>query len=126
MQFLLVSAHIPMMKGPLPIILCNNSNYHKPMDGGLEISRILEIELGVALFFGLSAQVNNLDQTLKRMLNDNLLVLFLFYFLRKYFLRKYAFLTTIFDCFEYRLRMPILYEQSKMFISPASYVRTAS
>lgn len=76
-QFLLVSAHIPMMKDPLPIILCNNSNYHKPTDGVLEISRILEIELGVALFFGLSAQVNNLDQTLKRMLNDDLLVLFL-------------------------------------------------
>lgn len=77
MQVLLVSAHIPMMKDPLPIILHNNSNYHKPRDGVLEIFRILEIELGVVfLFFGLSAQVNNLDQTLTRMLNDDSLVSF--------------------------------------------------
>lgn len=51
MQVLLVSAHIPMMKDPLPIILHNNSDYHKPRDGVLEISRILEIELGVVFLF---------------------------------------------------------------------------
>lgn len=50
-QVLLVSAHIPMMKDPLPIILHNNSNYHKPRDGVLEISRILEIEHGAAFLF---------------------------------------------------------------------------
>lgn len=51
MQVLLVSTHIPMMKDPLPIILHNSSNYHKPRDGVSEISRILEIEHGVAFLF---------------------------------------------------------------------------
>lgn len=50
-QVLLVSAHIPVMKDPLPIIRHNNSSYHKPRDGVLEISRILEIEHGVAFLF---------------------------------------------------------------------------
>lgn len=69
-QCWVVTPHIPMMKNTLPIKLWDGHNYHKRRGGVLEVSRILEIQPRVA-FLALSAQINNLDQTLKRTLNHD-------------------------------------------------------